>query len=652
MVCATPSIRAGASVESCGTENFSGCRPAHREHLQRMRFLDELQARVMCGDGAMGTMLLEAGAPIESCLEQFCLTRPELVADIHRQYAAVGARILTTNSFGANLARLARHGLESDVHKINLAAVRLAREAARATGAYVAASVGPTGLAPDQIRDKGWNRREIFRDQISVLLAAGADVIAFETFLDVDEMADALAAKLELTKEIPAICSFACAAEGHLSSGLPLSDAFARVRKQGAEIVGVNCLQGPQATVRVLQHIAIEPGDLVSAFPNAGYPRYVEGRFLYNPDPAYFARVARELVAEGARLVGGCCGTGPAQIAAMAEAIRDLQPVTSKPARPRTVVTPRPADPTLNEIVGETEAREVSILDRIAAGKTVIITELDPPKTLDLEKFLRGAKALTDAGSDAITLADNSLAILRVSNVAAATLLKQRHGVMPVLHMSCRDHNLIGLQSSLMGMASLGFRHILPLTGDPAKVGDHPGAASVYDITSIQLIEIAKRMNEGFNHIGKDLRRATRFVIGCTFNPNAKNLDAQLNRLERKLAAGAQYVMTQPVFDAAQVPEIAKRTAAYGVPIFLGVWPLMNGRQADFLHNEVPGIIIPESVRARMTGKDGPEGRRMGLELAKEVSRAVLDHFPGVYFITPFLHYETTCELAQFARTR
>jgi len=309
-------------------------------------------------------------------------------------------------------------------------------------------------------------------------------------------------------------------------------------------------------------------------------------------------------------------------------------------------------DPALADALPAGNAEEESILDRIAAGKKVIITELDPPKTLDLEKFLRGAKALVEAGSDAITLADNSLAILRVSNVAAATLLKQRHGIMPLLHMSCRDHNLIGLQSALMGMAALGFRHILPLTGDPAKVGDHPGAASVYDLTSIQLIAIAKRMNEGLNHIGNDLRRTTRFVIGCTFNPNAKNLEAQISRLERKLAAGAQYVMTQPVFDSALVEGIAKRTAAYGVPIFLGVWPLMSGRQADFLHNEVPGIVIPESVRTHMAGRDGEEGRRAGLELAKEVSRAVLDHFPGVYLITPFLNYQTTCELSQFARGR
>jgi 5,10-methylenetetrahydrofolate reductase len=290
------------------------------------------------------------------------------------------------------------------------------------------------------------------------------------------------------------------------------------------------------------------------------------------------------------------------------------------------------------------------LLDLIARGRTVVITELDPPKTLDLEKFMAGAKALHDAGSDAITLADNSLAILRVSNLAAGALVKARHGVMPLLHLSCRDRNLLGLQSELMGLSALGIRHVLPLTGDPAKVGDHPGAKSVYDVTSVQLIGIIKRLNEGFNHSGKSVKAATRFVIGCTFNPNAKFLDAQIARLERKLAAGAQYVMTQPVFDPALVETVAKRTAALGVPIFMGVWPLLNGRQAEFLHNEVPGILIPDAVREKMAGREGADGRAAGLEVAKEVCRAALDHFPGVYLITPFLNYELTVELAQFAR--
>lgn len=610
-----------------------------------MSFLDELRGGVLCGDGAMGTMLLDAGLPLDGCLELANLQRPELVTDLHAQYAVAGARILTTNSFGANAVRLARHGLEGRVAELNTAAVRLARQHAR-DGIFVAASVGPTGCTAEALVERGIERKAVFREQLTALLDAGADVILFETFLDADELADALGEKMALTRDVPAIASFSCAEEGYLPSGVGLLTAFQRMRALGAEVTGVNCLQGPMAMVRLLERIPVAEGELLSAFPNAGYPRYVEGRYTYNPDPAYFARIALDFVREGVRLVGGCCGTNPAIIHAMSDALRSARPVVSKSVelpRPRAHVSELrqpPAEPAVEE----------SLLDRIAAGKRVIITELDPPKTLELDKFLRGARELTEAGSDAITLADNSLAILRVSNLAIGALLKQQ-GIMPLLHLSCRDHNLIGLQSGLMGVHALGLRHILPLTGDPAKVGDHPGAASVYDITSIQLIGIAKRMNEGFNHNGKDLKRRTNFVIGCTFNPNARNLDAQLNRLERKVAAGAQYVMTQPVFDPALVRTVAEKTARFGIPVFLGVWPLMNGRQAEFLHHEVPGIIIPEAVRAQMAGKEGPEGKRMGVELAKEVSRAVLDHFPGIYLITPFLNYETTCELAQFARS-
>jgi methionine synthase / methylenetetrahydrofolate reductase(NADPH) len=295
-------------------------------------------------------------------------------------------------------------------------------------------------------------------------------------------------------------------------------------------------------------------------------------------------------------------------------------------------------------------ADEPSILDLIAAGKTVIVTELDPPKTLDLDKYFAAAQALTEAGSDAITLADNSLAILRVSNLAIGAMLKERYDIMPLLHVSCRDRNLLGLQSELMGMSALGIRHVLPLTGDPARVGDHPGAKSVFDVNSIELMSITRRLNEGYNHAGKSIKIQTNFVIGCTFNPNSKSMDSQINRLERKIAAGAQYVMTQPVFDTRLVEEMARRTAHLKVPIFTGVWPLLNGRQTEFLHNEVPGIVIPDNIRTAMEGLEGVEGRKKGVELAKDIAKAALDHFPGVYLITPFLAYDTTVELAAFVR--
>jgi methionine synthase I (cobalamin-dependent)/5,10-methylenetetrahydrofolate reductase len=621
-----------------------------------MDLIDELSSRVLCGDGAMGTTLMEiAHAPLEGCLEEFCRTAPDLVTKIHAQYIAAGARVIETNSFGANAVRLERHGLGGAVREINGTAAQLAQQAAQGRQVYVAGSVGPLGLTAEEAREQGIDRAAVFREQIEALLDGGVDLIFFETFLDLAELRLALEVKKSL-RDCPALCSMACAEEGRLPDGLPIPDALETLRQLGAEITGVNCLNGPHAMIRLLQHLPVAPGQLLSAYPNAGYPRFHEGRFIYYTAPEYFGTVAREMVGQGVRLVGGCCGIGPAQVAAMAAAVRDLAPVTSKPVLRRIEPAPLPAAHLVETgalapaLAAEPAGEETSLLDLIALGKTVVITELDPPKTLDLEKFMAGAKALHEAGSDAITLADNSLAILRVSNLAAGALLKARHGIMPLLHLSCRDRNLLGLQSELLGLSALGIRHVLPLTGDPAKVGDHPGAKSVYDVTSVQLIGIIKRLNEGFNHSGKSVKAATRFVIGCTFNPNAKFLDAQIARLERKLAAGAQYVMTQPVFDPALVAAMAKRTAALGVPIFIGVWPLLNGRQAEFLHHEVPGILIPEEVRAKMAGREGADGRAMGLELAKEVCRAVLDQFPGVYLITPFLNYELTVELAQFAR--
>ena len=607
--------------------------------MHGMNLLEELQEHIVCGDGAMGTLLLDQGLPMEVCLEELSVSDPERVRSIHRDYIAAGARVIETNSFGANAARLARFGFEDRVAEINKAAARIAVEAARGQDVCVAGSVGPLGLSALDAEERGIDRAKCFRDQIEALLDGGVDLIFLETFMDDAEMEIALRAK-KLVSDCTTICSFACEPEGRLASGVSIVEAFSKLRAEGVQITGVNCMNGPHATVQLLQRIPIE--GLLAAYPNAGYPRYTEGRFIYHAAPDYFARAAREMVSEGARLIGGCCGTNARTIAAIAKSIENLTPVKSKPVR---VIAPLPT-PT-KKIVS---AEEESLLDKIAAGKRVIICEFDPPKTLVLEKFFRGAQELVQAGCDAITLADNSLAILRVSNLAIGAMLKERFDITPLLHLSCRDRNVLGLQSELLGMAALGMRHVLPLTGDPARVGDHPGASSVYDVNSIELISIIKKLNEGFTHAGKSLKAQTRFIIGCTFNPSAKNLDSQVNRLERKVSAGAQYVMTQPVFDVELVAETKRRTAHLSIPIFIGVWPLMSSRQAEFLHNEVPGIIVPEEVRKRLANVPAEEARTVGVEIAREITNKVLAQFPGVYLITPFLNFESTCELAQFAR--
>lgn len=604
-----------------------------------MDFLEELKSAVLCGDGAMGTELMSAGVPLDVCFEELNVSAPDLVTRIHDSYVEAGARLIETNTFGANGARLSKYGLQSRVKELNQAAIQLARQSIGSHPIYLAASVGPLGIADPKTECQDSDRAGLFKEQAEAMLDAGVDVVFLETFLDFEEIRIALDAVRKLDAKIPVICSMVSSEEGRLPSSLPITQAFRELVRLGADVVGINCVTGPRAMLRVLRRIPAE--FLISAFPNAGYPRYHNGRYIYNAAGEYLGQAAKEFVAQGASLIGGCCGVGPQHIREVAKAIAGLKPVRSKP------VIQWVGEP---ELKAERRPAETSLLDLMASGQTVVVTELDPPKTLDLGKYFTAAQALIDAGSDAITLADNSLAILRVSNLAIGAILKQQYNIMPLLHVSCRDKNLIGLQSELMGIAALGIRHILPLTGDPAKFGDHPGSSSVYDVNSIQLMEIIGGLNKGYNFAGKNIKYPTDFVIGCTFNPNAKNLDAQISRLERKIAAGARYVMTQPVFDQTLVKQMHIRTKDLGVPILTGVWPLLNGKQAEFLHHEVPGIIVPDEIRTRMAGTEGPQGRRQGIEIAKDVVRAALEYFPGIYLITPFLAYDTTAELAQFVR--
>jgi homocysteine S-methyltransferase len=599
-------------------------------------FLDALKTRVLCGDGAMGTLFHERGIPSGSCHEELCFSKPELITGIHREYLEAGANLITTNSFGANSLKLAAFGLESQTTKINLAAATLAKKAIGSAEAWVAGSVGPLGMANGEV--EGRDREALFGEQITGLLEGGCDLILLETFQNPEEVLLALRTAKSISSK-PVIALLASPETGRLPGGKWIGDVLESLGEAGADLVGLNCVNGPQAMLRLVEKVA--PSRPLAVYANAGRPSYQEGRIVYGTTPGYFADFGRRMGEAGAMLVGGCCGTTPTHIKELAAALLQLKPVHKKSLSITSVEVPAP----------KPLAQETSLLDLIKAGKTVIVTELDPPKTLPLEKFFAAAEAITRAGSDAITLADNSLAILRVSNFAVAALLKQR-GITPLIHLSCRDKNVIGLQSELLGMAALGMRHVLALTGDPAKGGDHPDATSVYDVNSIGLLGIIRRLNEGFTQAGTDLQARPDLVAGCTFNPNSRNLDAQVQKLERKVAAGARYVMTQPVFETRLVEETARRTAHLGIPVFTGVWPLLNGRQARFLHNEVPGIKIPETVSARMEGLEGIEGRKEGVAIAKEVTRAVLDHFPGIYFMTPFLAYQTTEELSAYVRSR
>jgi methionine synthase / methylenetetrahydrofolate reductase(NADPH) len=603
--------------------------------------LDILRERIVVGDGATGTYLYELGVPLHHCLEELNLTQPDIMTRVYQEYADAGAQVIETNSFGANRIRLARFGLDHQVSEINWRAVRVAREAVKGRDVFVGGSVGPLSLRPADGEFSVDDTKALFREQIGALLDGGCDLIFLETFTSLDELLIALNVFQNLTN-IPVVTSLAVSEEGRLASGHTFPESVKILREAGADIVGINGTCGPQACLHLLSQLAVGEDELLSVYPNAGKPEFYEGRFNYAASAAYFAETLPGWVAEGARLIGGDYGTRPEHVAAMAKAARELKPVGAKKAsvahRPRVEST----GATLRAAAPE---EEVSILDLLKT-QTVSIVELDSPKTLAMDKFLTGAKALKDAGAAAITLADNSLAILRMSNFAAAIRVREEVGLTALLHLACRDRNLLGLQSEIMGLGTLGFRHVLALTGDPAKVGDHPGATSVYDVNSLGLIKLLAGMNRGVNAVGKALNGQTKFIIGCAFNPNALNLESQVKKLESKLAAGAQYVMTQPVFDIELARKTAARLKPLGIPVFLGVMPLLSSRNAEFLHNEVPGIKIADALRERLRHcGDDAAATRVGLEVAREVRQVALEAFGGVYLITPFLRYDVSVDL-------
>jgi methionine synthase I (cobalamin-dependent)/5,10-methylenetetrahydrofolate reductase len=603
--------------------------------------LDILNERIVLGDGATGTYLYEQGVPLNHCLEEVNISQASLLERIYREYADAGAQVIETNSFGANRVRLARFGLDHQVGEINWRAAQVALDAVKGRDVFVGGSVGPLSLRPTDGEFSIDDRRTFFREQISALLEGGCHLIFLETFTALDELLLALDVFRSLSK-LPVVTSLGVSEEGRLISGEAFADAVKILRAAGADIVGINGTAGPQACVHLLSRLAVNEGELLSVYPSAGKPEFYEGRFNYAASPEYFADTLPRWVEEGARLIGGDYGTRPGHIAAMAAVARQMKPVHAKKL---ASVTPRTRIEVVEGTTSTGRAEEISILDQMKQ-KTVSIVELDSPKGLSMDKFLAGAHALKKAGAAAITLADNSLAILRVSNFAAAIRVRDEVGLTSLIHLACRDRNLLGLQSEIMGLGTLGFRHVLALTGDPAKVGDHPGATSVYDLNSVGLIKVLAGMNRGVNHVGRPLNGQTKFLIGCAFNPNAVNFDSQIKKLESKLAAGAQYVMTQPVFDLELARRTVTRLKPLGVPIFLGVMPLLSSRNAEFLHNEVPGIKIAEPLRERLRmSADDATATRIGLEVAREVRDVALEAFNGVYLITPFLRYEVSVEL-------
>ncbi|KQL50116.1 homocysteine methyltransferase [Brevibacillus choshinensis] len=599
-----------------------------------------LQDHLLIGDGAMATQLHRLGVPVGVSFEELCLSNPKLVQEVHNSYYDAGARLLETNTYSANRDSLSRYGMEHKVARINRLAVKIARESAK-DDAYVAGSIG--SILAGRVRKKVLDEyRDQYEEQAIALLHAGVDGIILETFLDLEELLLALEVIRPLT-DAPLIAQLATLEVGRTRDGYSLSEAFGQLKTAGADIIGLNCRLGPAEILRSFENALVPEGALLSAFPNAGRLGLTDGEYAFKSTPDYFAMSALRLREQGIRLLGGCCGTTPAHVKAMADALEDLEP------QARINPTIPSGDRPHISVTNVREQGKPSIVERVKTEKTVIV-EFDPPRDLDADAFLDGCCELHRAGADAITLADNSLATVRMSNMALGALMKSRHGIDPLLHIACRDRNLIGQQSHLMGLHALGIDQILVITGDPSRFGDLPGATSVFDVTSFDLIRMVKQLNEGVSFAGRPLKQKAQFIVGAAFNPNVRQIDAAIARLEKKVEAGADYIMTQPVYDAESIKLVYEATKHIGIPVFIGIMPLTSSRNAEFLHNEVPGIKLSAEALDRMKKVQGEAARQEGIKMAKELLDTAIQYFNGIYLITPFNYSSMAAELVQYVR--
>ncbi|MHA6484600.1 bifunctional homocysteine S-methyltransferase/methylenetetrahydrofolate reductase [Paenibacillus sp. strain BS8-2] len=613
---------------------------------------DALAERILPGDGAMGTYLYQMGFPVGVSYEEFNVLKPDVIENVHRQYYEAGARVIETNTFSANLVKLSKYGLEGEMEAINRAGVRIAR-AAVGPDAYVVGAVG--SIRDGKLKNLRTNLvADAYEQQMKALLDEGVDGLLLETFYDLAEMKLALSIARKLS-DVAVICQFAVEDVGRTLDGVALADAFRELQALGADVIGFNCRSGPNGIMRAIDSIGDRAEDLpMSVYPNAGIPDYVDGKYAYSAGPEYFAESARRFADRGARIVGGCCGTTPEHVAAMAAALAGYTPQQDETVATTEHIQAEPSAQSAVSVIeppaagGTGEGSDDPNIVELVKQRHTVIVELDPPRDLDIGKFMAGAAALKEAKADAITMADNSLAVTRMSNLALAALLKERVDIRPLVHIACRDRNLIGTQSHMMGLDALGIDHVLAVTGDPARFGDLPDSSSVYDLTSFEMIRMIKQLNDGVAFSGKPLKQRAKFVVGAAFNPNVKHLDKAVQRLERKIASGADYIMTQPVYDPVLMERIAESTKHLDVPVFIGIMPLANGRNAEYLHNEVPGIQLSDEVRRRMAGLEGEAGRAEGVRIAQELLDAALPHFNGIYLITPFMFYDMAVQLTQY----
>jgi len=601
------------------------------------RLLDPLQ--VIVADGAMGTMLYNKGVFINQCYDELNIRAPDLIRDVHEQYRKAGAELLETNTFGANRIKLSQYGLETQVRTINLAAVKIARETAE-DDLLVAGAVGPLGVRLEPLGPTSLDEaRAVFREQLEALREGGADVFILETFADLHEIEQAILAARDVDPGIPIIAQMTIGSDCHTPYGVTPDDLARSLDAFGADIIGLNCSVGPQIILDAIEKMVPVTRRKLSAQPNAGMPRDVSGRSMYMASAEYMATYAHHLVQAGAKVVGGCCGTTPEHIAAMVEGVRPLSPRNARvPMKERRRSHPDlpPDDPGVTPVPLAEKSKWAA---KIARGDFVTSVEIVPPRGVDASRMLRDTAALRDAGVDAVNVPDGPRAQSRMGALLTSLLIEQQVGIETVTHYCCRDRNLLGMLSDLLGASAVGLRNILLITGDPPKMGPYPNATAVFDIDAIGLTNLVNQLNHGLDPGGNAIGAPTQFAIGVGVNPAALDPAHELKRFEWKVEAGAEYAITQPVFDPEQLERFLSTIEHTRIPIVAGIWPLVSLRNAEFLANEVPGVVVPLEIIERMraaSAKSKEHGVAEGIAIAREMLERVRPLVQGVQVSAPF----------------
>jgi methionine synthase / methylenetetrahydrofolate reductase(NADPH) len=604
--------------------------------------LTRLKTAPLLCDGAMGTLLYSKGIFINRCYDELNLSQPDLIRGVHHEYLQAGAEIIETNTFGANSFRLSRHSLADRTADINLAGARVARDAAKSFDVLVAGSVGPLGVRIEPLGKTSFEEaRRAFREQIAALVEGGVDLVILETFGYVEELHQALLASRDVKPNLPVVAQVTIDEDGNCLDGSTPETFAPRLVEWGANVIGCNCSVGPVDMLDAMERVrAAAPNIPLSAQPNAGMPRSVEGRNIYLCSPEYMASYARKFVAAGVRLVGGCCGTTPEHTRVMKSALRAGD---AKSAR-ATVTKPAPAPAAVPAMPLENRSR---LGEKLAAGEFVTMVEIVPPKGTDIRKEVEGARFLKSVGVDGINIPDSPRASARMSNQALSLLIQRDVGIEAVLHYTCRDRNVLGIQSDLLGAAAMGIRNLICITGDPPKMGSYPDATAVFDVDAIGLVNIVHNLNRGRDIGGNPLGNGTAFVIGVGANPGVPNIDEEVRRFEYKVEAGAEYAVTQPVFDLALLEKFLKRIEHCRIPVVAGIWPLVSVRNAEFMKNELR-VSVPEAVLQRMSRVTTPEAaREEGIAIAREMLAAVRGLVQGAQISAPLGRYASAVDVLE-----